>query len=74
MRHVHQGSSPLLRLIAAKIPADDAFVVQLACESLHLIIRCGCEGGEFEDENDANKSYYDLVKVLEHMEGHVMSL
>jgi len=28
-----------LRLIAAKIPEDDAFVVQLVCESLHLIIR-----------------------------------
>jgi hypothetical protein len=38
-RLVDQQGSPLLELIAGKIPADDAFVVQLACEALHVIIK-----------------------------------
>ena len=32
-------ASPLLKLILGKIPADDGFVVQLACEPLHAIIK-----------------------------------
>jgi hypothetical protein len=38
-RLVDQQASPLLKLILAKIPADDGFVVQLACEPLHAIIK-----------------------------------
>jgi len=28
-----------LKLIVGKVPADDAFVVQLACEALHAVIK-----------------------------------
>jgi hypothetical protein len=38
-RLVDQQASPLLKLILGKIPADDGFVVQLACEPLHAIIK-----------------------------------
>ena len=38
-RLVDQQASPLLTLIVGKIPADDALVVQLACEPLHAIIK-----------------------------------
>ena len=47
-RLVHQQASPIIKLIVAEIPADDAFVVQLACETLHSIIRerfAGVNGG-----------------------------
>ena len=38
-RLVDQQASPLLKLIVGKIPADDGFVVQLACGPLHAIIK-----------------------------------
>ena len=36
---VDQQASPHLKLILANIPAEDGFVVQLACEPLHAIIK-----------------------------------
>jgi len=36
---VNQQASPLHELNVAAIPVDDAFVVQLACESLHILVK-----------------------------------
>ena len=36
---VDQQASPLLKLLVGKVPADDGFVVQLACGPLHAIVK-----------------------------------
>jgi len=40
-----------LELVVAKIPVDDAFVVQLACEQLHVLVK-----ERFEHSGAVNKS------------------
>ena len=36
---VHQQASPIIKLIVAEIPADDALVGQLTCRPLHVLIK-----------------------------------
>ena len=38
-RLVDQQASPLLKLIIASVAEEDAFVVQLACKTLHAIVQ-----------------------------------